>query len=559
MREILLNIGSFADMFYSSDQVCIINIDDNDLEAWAGSRGYNFQRIDVRNGSPYKDNGVDIILCSHFLEHLNREEGAKFLSECFRVLKPDGLVRLVVPDSLRLAEEYAHGDIMEYRHVNVDVDNAPDSAEALFHLLLAGHQTIYDEESLRKALENSGFVNINICKPFESSSRAVELQTISMYPTLSLYIEAKKPIPHEEKGIHMTTPTTATTRVEGALKIALLSTPLLKVPPENYGGLELIVANLGQELAKLGHDVTIFAPRGSSVAGCHMVDIGEAKNTVFIDWLRAETEMYERVKAEIMTGGYDIIHGHNWFGMEYRMKAIDPRLHVLHTHHGGLLAEWWTKTRAPFKLNMCGISNWMKSVYERQGIPTRAVYNGVNLSDYPLKRKKGDRFLWMSRMAFFKAPHLAVQVAKETGIKLDLAGATQFVEDANYVAQIKQSCDGKQIRFIGEVTNEQKVELLQKAKALIVTGKWGEPFGLHVIEALSCGTPVIAVADGGITETLKEGGILCLDIDALKDAVRSFSYILPTKCRRNAIRFSSRIMAENYLKAYRDILAGNEW
>lgn len=351
--------------------------------------------------------------------------------------------------------------------------------------------------------------------------------------------------------------TGASTRVKDTSKIALLSTPLLTVPPKDYGGLELIVANLGKELAKLGHEVTIFAPSGSQVEGCTMVDVGEPKNTVFIDWLRAEQEMFEKIKD--MLPSFDIIHGHNWFGMEYRAKALNPSLHVLHTHHGGLLADWWTKTRAPFKLNMCAISNWMKSLYEQQGIPSRAVYNGTDLSQYPLAKVKGDRFLWLSRVAFFKSPHKAIELAKRLGIKLDIAGATQFVEDAKYVEEIKKSCDGDQIQFIGEVSNARKVALLQSAKALLVTAKWGEPFGLHVIEALSCGTTVVAVADGGINETLKQGGYLCQDLFEMEDVLRKFKPISPTLCRKNAQMFDTRHMAIGYLQAYRDIIAGKEW
>ena len=567
-----LNIGCFADMFYYGWK----NVDAINLEEFARTRGYVFENMDVKNGIKRQDSTVDVILASHFLEHLNREDGARFLAECLRVLKPNGLLRLAVPDAKFLAESYRDGKIMEFRHVNIGVDNAPDDAEAFYHLLLAGHQTIYDAQSLKTALEKAGFADIDVCKPFESASRVIELQTISMYPTLSIYLEVFK---HEKKGseikrensalTHVETPSKApdsgknlatykgVTRVVDKLKVALLSTPLLTVPPKNYGGLELVVANLGMELARMGHDVTIFAPKGSYVEGCHMVDVGEPKNTVFIDWLKAETDMFDSVKDQLSQ--FDIIHGHNWFGMEYRAKALNPKLHVLHTHHGGLVADWWTRSKSPFKLNMVGISKWMKQVYESQGMPTRVVYNGTDMNKYPLRRKKGNRFLWLSRIAFFKAPHLAIQVAKETGIKLDIVGATQFVEDAKYVEQIKKSCDGDQIRFIGEVTNEQKIEYLSNARALLVTGKWGEPFGLHVIEALATGTSVLAVADGGIAETLQGGGVLCQDIEALTDAVKHFTPILPTICRRNAMMFDTKHMALGYLEAYRDILAGKEW
>lgn len=569
-----LNIGCFADMFYYGWK----NVDAIDLREWAKFRGYEFIHADVKEGIKVADNTVDIILASHFLEHLNREDGAKFIKECYRVLKPDGILRLAVPDAQLLASHYLAGTIMEFKHVNVGVDTAPDEAEAYYRLLLAGHQTIYDTKSLTAMLSEQW--DVKICKPFESTSTAIALQTISMYPTLSLYLEAKKHI-KTDKACNETisesesakpapthvettekapeTPKTITDYKKDKLKIALFSTPLLTVPPINYGGLEMIVADLGRELALLGHDVTIFAPKGSKVEGCRIYEIGDPVLTVFVDWLKLETDMFTVAQPELMSGGYDIIHGHNWFGMEYRAKALDNRLHVLHTHHGGLVADWWLRTRPNFKLNMVGISEWMKSVYERQGMSTRAVHNGVNPAKYPLRRKKGDRYLYLSRIAFFKAPHVAIQIAKETGIKLDVAGATQFVEDAKYVEEIKKSCDGTQIRWVGEVSNGDKLELMSNAKALIVPALWGEPFGLHVIESMMVGTPVLAIADGGIKETIKKGGVLCQDVDTLKDAIQHFKYINPLTCRKNAMMFSTQQMALNYEKAYRDILSGNEW
>jgi len=184
-----LNVGSFINCFHGW-----INIDRLDLSEFARRNGYVFKQLDVRNGLPYRDESVDIILASHFLEHLTREEGERFLKECFRVLKPRGIIRLAVPDSKLLTQKYLKGEVMEYRHVNVGVENAKDDAEALFHLLLAGHQTVYDEESLKALLEKVGFVEVKRMPFNKSRSKVIEKQTFDMYPTLSLYVEAEKPV-----------------------------------------------------------------------------------------------------------------------------------------------------------------------------------------------------------------------------------------------------------------------------------------------------------------------------------------------------------------------------
>ena len=189
-----VNIGSYLDMYYGGWQ----NLDALDLSQFAQNFGYTFKQYDARVRLPYEDATVDIILASHFIEHLTREEGKRFLRECERVLKPDGILRLVIPDAIKICSEYVHGDLKEtYRHVNISVEKSTDSAEGLFHLLISGHQTIYDFKSLKIALEECGFINVTEYPPFKSQSKAIQTQTFSMYPTLSCYVEAnpKKEIP----------------------------------------------------------------------------------------------------------------------------------------------------------------------------------------------------------------------------------------------------------------------------------------------------------------------------------------------------------------------------
>lgn len=322
------------------------------------------------------------------------------------------------------------------------------------------------------------------------------------------------------------------------------------------GGIEAVVTTLGEELAKMGHDVTIFAPKDSKVEGCHIIETSEPKTLAFTSWLQAENDSFDLLKDRL--DEFDIISGHTWSGVEYRAKEVNPDMKVCHTHHSGLLADWWKD--AKFKLNTIAVSNYMKSAYENKGIPTRVVYNGINIDKYKLQTNKTDRYIWLSRVCYYKAPHKAIEVAKRAGIKLDICGATTaFKEDAKFAEQIKVLCDGEQIRFIGEVSNEEKIERLGQSLGLLVTSAWGEPFGLHAVEAMATGTKVIALADGALPETIQEGGILCNDLDNMVEVIKKGVDINPLKCRKNALRFSSRIMAEKYVEIYGEIIAGREW
>lgn len=556
-----LNIGCFLDQFYYGFE----NIDSQDLNQFAQQNGYIFRQYDVRHGIQKPDDSTDIILASHFIEHLSKDEGAAFLRECHRVLKPNGILRLVIPDSKLLAKKYLDGTIMDYKYVNIGVEQTDNASEALFHLLIAGHQTMYDFESLSSKLERTGAWKIKQVKPFESQSEAIKKQTVPNYPTLSCYIEATKLEDHfQESGGVTGSYSISVGKVHSVhkdkLKIALISTPMLKVFPANYGGLESVCGDLCEALAKIGHEVTVFAPNGSKVEGCRVIETGEALEKVNVDWLQAERAMYEKIKGYLQE--FDIIHGMNWFGMEYAFKSLHLNSHVCHTHHGGANPDWWSKTKPNFPLNFIAISNWMVRVYSMQGLTAKRCYNGINMANYPFKKRKGERFLFLSRISKFKAPHVAVEVAKKAGVPLDVVGATTFVDDPNYVVQVKSMCDGEHIKFIGEVSHEDKLRYLQNAKALIVPGAWGEPFGLHVVESLCVGTPVIALADGGIVETMDNGktGFLCNNVDELAEATKKVPLIKPLKCREHVEKYFSReVMAKSYEKLYLDILEGREW
>lgn len=559
------NIGSFIDCFHYG----WINADSQDLSQWARQNGYVFRQVDVTKGIPKPDSSIDIILNSHFLEHLDRPQGEAFLRECYRVLKPNGLLRTVVPDAKLLAKKYLKGEIMEYGHVNVGVENAPDSAEALFHLLLAGHKTIYDYEALQKLLEKTGFKNVKKTGPFESQLEAIKKQTVSSYPTLSIYVESSKPDVKPTYSV----PTTP----KDKLKIGFISTRFFSCPPKGYSGLEMVVWDLAVALAKRGHFIRLFAPEGSQAPpNGELVITGSALKTVGVDWLKAEQEAYKVYKDHL--SDLDVIHGNNWFGHEYLAKANNQSLKVCHTHHGGLNLDYWGKSKPPFKLNLIGISRWMADVYRNQGFEARYCYNGVDIEKYGFNKEHGDSLLFVGRLDSFKQPHLAIEVAKRLNMELDVVGGS-FVQDPAYLEQIKRMCDGRQIRLHLDASHEEKIELMQNAGILLFPSQMGEPFGLVAVEAMACGCRVVALNDGAIEEVVREGGFTCDVFEktyspekrtmsytikkdlvaALAEGVKLVSPIKAEDCRTNAARFSRENMALGYEKLYYSILAGEEW
>lgn len=320
---------------------------------------------------------------------------------------------------------------------------------------------------------------------------------------------------------------------------------------------------LSEGLAALGHRVVLFATEESQVPkGGFLFKACKEIGTVNVDWLQAEKSMWE--KCDRYFDDLDVLLGSNWFGLEYSSKIRNPSLKVAHLHHGGLNPEWWNKSKPPFKTNFIAISNWMKRVYTSQGFNSVVAYNGINLERYKYQKDKGDRFLFLSRISRIKGVHTAIEVARRANVKLDVAGGTSFVDDPKYVEYIKSLCDGEQIRFIGEVSHEEKIRLYQNAKALIATPNFGEPMGLYIVESLACGTPVIGSLDGALPEIIQDGkcGYVCdvsKDIDSMVEAVRKVDSISPQACRDRAMFFSRERMAERYSILLNDVCEGREW
>jgi len=183
-----LNLGSYKNMFYYG----WINVDILNLKQFADQQSYRFRQIDLSKNIPCESNEVDLLFHSHILEHFNREDGKNFLKECYRVMKPGGIMRISVPDAKLLTQKYLDGTIMDYRYVNIGVERADNTAEALYELLCTNHKTLYDEDALTKMLSEVGFKNIRKESPFTSRSKTIQMQTINTFPTLSLILEAEK-------------------------------------------------------------------------------------------------------------------------------------------------------------------------------------------------------------------------------------------------------------------------------------------------------------------------------------------------------------------------------
>lgn len=334
---------------------------------------------------------------------------------------------------------------------------------------------------------------------------------------------------------------------------------MLHCPPSTYGGLEMVCWDLACALTELGHKVLLVAPKGSQVPPKgFLIETPEPALKVQTDWLEAERKMHE-VYRECLKDFDGIVHGHGWFGFEYLLKQEFPSIKVCHTHHGHMM--WRSKPPGVEKLNLIAISKYMAFDYSKIFLTeVEHVYNGIDLERYPFKQEKGDRLLFVGRISTAKRPDIAIEIAKRVGMKLDVVGGT-FVPDKGYVEGIRRLCEQNEFGFYPDASHDVKIELLKNARALLFPSMMGEPFGLVAVEAMACGTPVVATKDGAIPEIVEEGkvGFTCYSLDEMCRAVKKVDEIKTQDCRVYAQKFSREVMGQNYLKLYQAILDGDEW
>jgi glycosyltransferase involved in cell wall biosynthesis len=187
----------------------------------------------------------------------------------------------------------------------------------------------------------------------------------------------------------------------------------------------------------------------------------------------------------------------------------------------------------------------------------RVVHHGIPVSDYQMSNEKENYVAFLGRMAPCKGPHLAIAAALRAGVKLKLAGEIQPLFNDYWQQKIVPFVDGDQIEFVGEADFAAKNALLAKASALLFPIQWQEPFGLVLIEAMACGTPVLAFAGGAVEEIVRNGvnGWICSDVDDMARRISSLD-LDPTACRSFVeANFSVAKMADGYLDVYARTIA----
>ena len=346
------------------------------------------------------------------------------------------------------------------------------------------------------------------------------------------------------------------------LRLAQIAPSEERVPPPKYGGTELVVSNLTEELIKRGHQVTLLAS-GDSVTKARLVPT--FKKAVHTDSniganpsKRRATKLIEvaRVINFLQQHKFDVIHNHiNWHFLPF--ISLLNSTPIITTVHGPL-----DDSCQQFVYNAVPNENYVSiSKNQRQPMPKLNfignIYHGIQVNKFSFNSKKGEYLAFLGRMSPEKGPLQAIRAAKKAKIPLIMAAKIDLVDKEYFRKKIKPLIDGKSVKFIGEVNYRDKVKLLKNAAALLFLIQWEEPFGLVMIEALACGTPVIANKRGSVPEIIQNGktGFIVKDINGAVKAVHNIDQINRSDCRRSAEeKFSVEKMVEEYEKIYYKLL-----
>lgn len=335
------------------------------------------------------------------------------------------------------------------------------------------------------------------------------------------------------------------------MRIAQVAPLWESVPPKLYGGTERIASYITEELVRLGHEVTLFAG-GDSITTARLEAVCPRALRLHQGIFNRDAPLITLIERAFGAAGqFDLIHSHlDFLGFPLARRCGMP---VLTTLHGRLdLPELQPVFREFAEMPLVSISN-----AQRRPMPyanwQATVYHGLPSDLYEFHPQPGKYLAFLGRIAMEKRPDHAIEIAKRVGLPLRIAAKVDPADREYFESTIEPLLSHPLVEFIGEITDDEKNDFLGNAYALVAPYDWPEPFGLVLIEALACGTPVIAYRRGSIPEIIKDGmtGFVCDTLQDMIAAVEHIPLINRARCRNSfEQRFTVERMVREYLRVY---------
>ena len=344
-----------------------------------------------------------------------------------------------------------------------------------------------------------------------------------------------------------------------SMKIAQVAPLFESVPPQAYGGTERVVSYLTEALTEQGHQVTLFASGDSVTAAtlAPMVDRGLRLDPGRPDWVMRHVMMVDKVFEQ--AAAFDVIHFHIDF-LHYPL-ARRSKTPCVTTMHGRLDLQDLRPLHAQFGTHpLVSISNYQRRPLSNANWCS-TIYHGLPQDLYRFHERPQDYFAFIGRISPEKGLDRAIDIALACGKPLRIAAKVDPVDEAYFDREIKPRLTHPLIEYVGEIGDDEKGEFLGNASALLFPIDWPEPFGLVMIEAFACGTPVVAFGGGSVPEVMQHGVTGCIvdDLASAIEAARGVDRIDRRRCREVfEKRFTADRMARRYVQVYQALLDARE-
>ena len=338
------------------------------------------------------------------------------------------------------------------------------------------------------------------------------------------------------------------------MRIAVIAPPWTPIPPDGYGGIEVVIDRLATGFQDQGHEVLLFTTGDSTCPVPRQSTLPEAEGDrigAVVPELRHVMAAYDAVQ------GFDVVHDHTVAGPAYAARF--PDLKVVTTLHGPLDGELGEPyLRMSRRVPLIAISEAQCRPLPELRV-ARVIHHGVSADDFPVGGGDGGYLLFLGRMTPEKGAHRAIEAANRAGAPLLLAAKMREPAEVEYFERHVEPSLGDDVRYVGEVGVERKLELLAGARALLFPIRWNEPFGMVMIEAFACGTPVLAFPEGSVPEVVDHGrtGYLCDDTESMAEAIGEIDRLDRGECRAEVDggRFSTQRMVTEHLELFATLVA----
>lgn len=360
------------------------------------------------------------------------------------------------------------------------------------------------------------------------------------------------------------------------MKIAQIAPPWISIPPEHYGGTETVIYNLVEELVRQGHDVTLLAPGDANTSARLVSFFPLSLISSGIPWSAQMKAFYHLQKSVeyVKNHSFDIVHIHlssasdmYLFPLLANANIKTPVITTLHSRFPfNRSGKWMGDADDYFKEWFQSVPMVAISEHAKQNVPyplnfVGVVHHGLPVDTFrPTVAQPENFFAWLGRIVPEKGPHLAIQAAKQAGVKLVLAGIVdEHLPDAAHYfeEQVKPYIDGEQIKYLGPANMKRKISLFSHARGMLNPIQWEEPFGMVMIEAMATGCPVISFARGAASEVVADGtsGFLVSSLEEMVKMIPRVNELDRVAVRDYVVRnFSVQAMTHEYVELYKKLM-----